>query len=381
MEQEVAGEVPDASVEPGEHVPEQLQSTPASDLGKPPLLPGGGSLSIENFEAGADSSTAASGERDVDLEFTLNSNASKEFSFGTTKPAPLPSAAQLEVAAPECRAAQPGPRANDQLERARARHRTVEPRALSDGLQEALVPEASGPVAKPAEETFLSPKADSEGGELFTFGTTIPLKLPDPALLRQMGCAEDIPPGVAAERSAETLALPSGERRTPRWEPADNPLPSVQEISQPQTPPPVAALPEQAAQISPYHAQVAQQWQMQQAPQMSPEYAHHAQMAQQWQMQQAQEAQRLQDWHEELQKQQREAAEVAHLQVQATKSHDVEAQRLANSESYGPYFGEKAESVVKVQPERSKSRLAAGGCIIVLAVLAAGIVALLASTA
>jgi len=373
MEQEGAGEVADASVEPGKQALEKPQGIPATDFGKPPLLPGGGSLSIESLEAGADAPTAASGERDVDLEATLNSNASKEFSFGTTKPAPLPSASQLD-AVRECGPVQPGHQANDELEKARMRHRTVDL-------------EASGNVRKPADEvlpggwpeSLQSPK--SEGGELFTFGTTIPLKLPDLAVLRQMACAEDAPPLPAADRSAGTLALPSGERRTPRWEPADHPLPPVQEISPAQTPPQVAALPEQAAQISPYHAQVAQQWQMQQAPQMSLEYAHHAQVAQHWQMQQAQEAQRLQDRYEEVHRQQSLAAESAQLQAQATKSHDVEEQSLAYSEAHGPYFNEEADSGTKVQPERSKSRLAAGCCIVVLAVLAVGIVVLFVNTA
>jgi len=378
-----------------------------TDFGKPPLLPGG--------VGSSHASTAAGGEEEVDLEGTLNSNASKEFSFGTTKPAQLPSASQLEltlesfsssytleVAAPDSGAVHRA----DELDR-------PQPDELeSDAVTEATCPAGKaategglspkfGPAGKAAEEALLTPKTpDSEAGDLFTFGTTNPLALPDPALLRQLASVQDAPLVPEAEPSAGTLALPSGrlstsERRTPRWEPADHqhaPLPPVQEVPQPQTPPQAAAQPDQAMQIcSQYsissqnsdHARMAQQWQMQQAAQVLQQQAHHAQVAQQWQMHQAHEAQRQQTWHEEVQKQQSEAADVAERQGQIAKSHDVEEQNLAPSESYGPYFlgnnGEELEEVPKVQPEPSKKRLAAAGCIVILAVLAVGCVVLAVS--
>jgi len=303
-------------------------------------------------------------------------------------------------------------------------------KAQPDELESAAAIEAPGTPAKPcAEEALSSPKSDGEADEGFTFGTTTPLKLPDPALLRQMASAQDARGGHMPGSSG---AIPAPERRTPRWEPADYqhaPLASVQEVSTPQpvspqrptpqplTPPPLqpAPLSEQAGNVQEYalalqgspqpqyahqhhalqlqqqaqeEAQVAQQWQLQQASQMTPQYAHHAlqlqqaqeaQVAQQWQLQQAQEAQLRASWHEEVQKQQSWHEEARRLQseqqLQITKSSEAEA--------YGPYFGqngEQSEEDLKVQPqERSKSRLVAAGCIVFLAVLGVGIVVALAA--
>jgi len=178
------------------------------------------------------------------------------------------------------------------------------------------------------DERVLSPKGCDEmsdhspaGSEnMFTFGTTTPIALPDPALLRQMASAHDAhtprlgavaedansltprqrgaPPTPPPQRQVTPPIVPEC-RTTPRWEPADHhnvPLPPVREVS----PPPPCAPPDQAVALRslsrtglPTHSRsgleaacftppLAPVVQVAQMPQMPMQYYPHHQVAQTW---------------------------------------------------------------------------------------------------
>lgn len=261
----------------------------AAASGKPPLLPGGGTADP------TETSTGASGEAPVDLEDTFNSNASKEFSFGTTKPAQLPAAPDLEyTAAAGGTQAQPAasdsaspslhasPPRSGMQQVAQKKDAAAPPECDELLFSESAAGESANFPGK-MSSGHLSPKSDSDGGELtfgttnalklpdpgllqqmaanaqdFSFGTTTPLQLPDPALLRQMASAQDAPVGPATgcrKLSHPDVTMPN--RSTPRWEPAEA-LAPVQEVS-PQrplamaprdiSPPPPLAPPDQAVAL------------------------------------------------------------------------------------------------------------------------------------
>jgi len=456
-----------------------VRSTGSDDSGKPPAVPGGGGADAgaggggkppllprgASSDATADTSTAASGEGQVNLEDTWNSTASKEFSFGTTKPAQLPKAPELERIISghlsEATAAEPGPHATgstSDVASAKTRPQAIDP--ISTEPSEKLSPEAISD-AVPAEECQVqaqpdelenaaveaarptSPLArpgtpDSEAGEMFTFGTTNPLQLPDPGHLRQIASCQD---AAVPDRGVDATGL-SGisapeQRRTPRWEP-DAPLPPVQEV----TPPPPLAPPDQAValrsnysspqrsrsgltavevatpgaagsttppmpQVPPapqqyYHPQVSQTWHGQQAPPhpelqsqtLPPEYAHMVSEA----LQQV------------LQKQQAEAAEYHHQVMRAQESEVYRHQEIVEhpfgrrdslsstiaqyefpladennmtySDNYEKYFGgeETDDDTLKVPPRQRGKRLAASCAVIILAALAVGSVVVFVQT-
>jgi len=277
--------------------------------GKPPLLPGGGSANVA-----ADDSTAApeSPSGEADLEGTLRSNTSvesgKEFSFGTTKPVQLPPAPELDLAAarPDCR---PPPLAPVDS----SSHSAPPPLAPAQttSLPLTMAPESAAATKRPdrilsetdeleggmaeAPKAVLSPKSDGEAGEnMFTFGTTTALTLPDPETLRQMGISSahdgPRPPG-AEPRTGGTEKI--HQKITPRWEPADHhqvPLPPVQEASpQPPVTPPDQAVALRSAITSPTRTRSLDLScfsppplpQVQQMPQASQQY-YHPQVAQSW---------------------------------------------------------------------------------------------------
>lgn len=298
--------------------------------GKPPPLPNGGTLDVpsgRNFDAAADDSTDTGRTVELDLEDTLNSNASmKEFSFGTTAPAKLPPALDLDDQSR--RPISPtklGPVAMGDLSESGTSTTTASPKTEAPPLHP-----GDGTAQPPRlDERVLSPKGCDDmsthspaGSEdnMFTFGTTTPIALPDPALLRQMASAHDahtprlgavaedahavtprqrgVPPSPAPQRLPSPCTVPE-HRVTPRWEPADHnnvPLPPVREKS----PPAPCAPPDQAVALRslsrtglPAHSRsgleaacftppLAPVVQVAQMPQMPMQYYPHHQVAQTW---------------------------------------------------------------------------------------------------
>jgi hypothetical protein len=194
-------------------------------------------------ESGADRSADTSNDREVEFEDTINSTTSKEFSFGTTQPPQLPVAEELNAALIAHESPQDGSLAVLDEETGTQQTSRSE-RSGSLPVAEASPPEKeASPVERkgstpsqlhvPAEKTSngdllaSSPKSSnsSEAGELFTFGNTNPLQLPDPALLRQASFASDGPRQVAE--------LFAAAKNSP-----DFPLPTNRQVAIPEVPSP-----------------------------------------------------------------------------------------------------------------------------------------------
>mmetsp|Transcript_79472 Transcript_79472/g.199772 ORF Transcript_79472/g.199772 Transcript_79472/m.199772 type:complete len:391 (-) Transcript_79472:17-1189(-) len=234
-----------------EDAPRDVAGEPKPNaMGKPPLLPEG--LGPELTSAGGDRGAAAAAAPKLvfedastgegSLENTLTSDdGDKEFSFGTTKAAPLP--AQVPPDAP------PSP------EGAKARSAAAQPSSFTT-LESA---NGSGPSEQSPPkkaEPIDDGDADSEKGE-FTFGTTTPIQLPDFSQLP--------PPSAGMLRSSgstpSSACPPQIQTSTPRSA-RDYPkvLPSVMEnaiatppASRPPTPPPLPpSTPPQAMVLQPY---------------------------------------------------------------------------------------------------------------------------------
>lgn len=214
-----------------------------------------------------DASTAAGSGDALDLEDTLHSNASKEFSFGTTNPRQLPPAPDEPPPSPVSASSPTKSEARSLKSKAEAASNSS---ATHGQAESVLEPEAPGRPA-PLDDTEAacvsskvspascksgtnateptgvpSPKSDSEEAaaaadsmDLFTFGTTNPMQLPDPNLLRQTGSNSDPAPAVDVAVAPVTAAPDQMLHVTPRQM---VPLPPVMETPAPPSTPPNQAV-------------------------------------------------------------------------------------------------------------------------------------------
>lgn len=171
--------------------------------------------------------TAADNGADADghLEGTLNSNASKEFSFGTTHPAALPTESLQNVP----------------LEPSKITQDSNEGELVSNGMDDPLMPQAS-PTTMQSNEEPPSPSDDPDNSPEFTFGTTVPIQLPD---FSQVPHPTDSASSALQQTPGHILVEARGNGRTTDDHSTHIPLPPVLEgkPSPPTTPPPSHPLP------------------------------------------------------------------------------------------------------------------------------------------
>lgn len=205
--------------------------------------------------------SASTKEEEQEAEFgTLKSDHSKEYSFGTTEPPKLPKTEELDglawarKASFEAKACedQPANQADGNENEKKTKQKPSEIQC-PPSPNEAVLQEArrSGSKDDPRLSVgSLSPSSE----EAFTFGTTNPLKMPDPSLLRQasgLGSDRCAAPKIeesaicvqAAQdiRTAPVLTQPSTQSFSPHPQTSQPhphvPLPPVLEAQPPPSPP------------------------------------------------------------------------------------------------------------------------------------------------
>lgn len=205
-------------------------------------------------------STTEEEEEGEQFEGTLQSDGSKEYSFGTTEPPKLPKAREVEDLACARSKVESPPKAVNGSERDKAGLPPKLPKAQSQDLDElacATTPfsfagkdeqetkkdkkkrpdelqTGSGtPTFALQDEANLRVRSESKdnGGlgspcsehEAFTFGTTNPLKLPDPALLRQAANTDKPVEPKVEEGAIVPVQRAADERPTSARQPERNP--------------------------------------------------------------------------------------------------------------------------------------------------------------